>query len=54
MPGQPRIELLPKSETEFGVREVNAQLSFVKDAAGKVTAAKLLQAGQTTEAPKVN
>ena len=54
MPGQPKLELLPKSETEFGLRELNAQVTFVKDASGKVTRAKLLQAGQTTEASKVD
>jgi hypothetical protein len=54
MPGQPKLELLPKSETEFGLREVNAQLTFVKDASGKITRAKLLQAGQTTEGTKVD
>ena len=53
MPGQPKLELLPKSETEFGLREVNAQLMFIKDASGKVTRAKVVQAGQTTEAGKV-
>ena len=54
MPDQPRLELLPSSETEFGLREVNAQVTFIKDANGKVTRAKLVQAGQTTEASKVD
>ena len=53
MPDQPKLEMLPKSETEFVLREVNAQVTFVKDASGKVTRAKVVQAGQTTEATKV-
>jgi CubicO group peptidase (beta-lactamase class C family) len=52
--GQPKLELLPKSETEFGLREVNAQVTFVKDANGKVIKARLVQAGQMTEAEKAN
>ena len=54
MPGQTKLELLPASETQFGLREVNAQITFVKDANGKITKAKLLQAGQTTEPTKLN
>jgi CubicO group peptidase (beta-lactamase class C family) len=51
--GQPKLELLPQSETEFGVREVNAQIIFMKDAGGKVTKVKVIQPGETTEASKV-
>jgi CubicO group peptidase (beta-lactamase class C family) len=53
MPGQPRLELLPLSEREFGLREVNARLTFIKDDSGKVIKAKVLQAGQTTEGRKI-
>jgi CubicO group peptidase (beta-lactamase class C family) len=35
--GQPQVELIPESETEFFVREVNAQVTFVKDEKGQVT-----------------
>jgi hypothetical protein len=51
--GQPKLELLPKSETEFGVREVNAQVIFIKDASGKVTKVRVVQPGETIEANKV-
>ena len=54
VPGQQKLQLLPRSETEFALREINAQVTFVKDANGKVIKAKLLQAGQTTEANKTN
>lgn len=40
LPDQFKVELLPKAETEFGLREVNAQVAFIKDASGKVTRAK--------------
>jgi hypothetical protein len=33
---------------------LTAQVSFVKDASGKITGAKILQAGQTTEASKID
>lgn len=53
-PDQPKLELLPNSETEFGVREVNAQVIFVKDSNGKVSKIKVVQPGATTEASKIN
>jgi CubicO group peptidase (beta-lactamase class C family) len=43
--GQPKIELFPESETEFFLKVVYAQLSFVKDDAGKVTHVILHQGG---------
>lgn len=33
--GQPKLEILPKSETEFFLVEINAQVLFVKNASGK-------------------
>jgi CubicO group peptidase (beta-lactamase class C family) len=51
--GQPRWEIFPRSSTEFYWKVVNAQVTFVKDAAGKVTKAIHHQAGQTFEAPKL-
>ncbi len=53
MGDQPKVELLPKSETEFGLRELNAQVMFVKDANGKVNKVRLVQGGQTNEAVKI-
>ena len=35
--GQPQVELIPESETKFFVREVDAQVTFVKDEKGQVT-----------------
>ncbi len=51
--GQPRFEIFPKSETEFFWKVVNAQVSFVKDATGKVTKGIHQQGGQTMEVPKI-
>jgi hypothetical protein len=51
--GQPKLELLPKSETEFGVRELNAQVIFIKDSDGKVTRLKVIQPNATTEASRI-
>lgn len=42
---QPKIELFPESETEFFLKVIYAQLSFVKDDAGKVTHVILHQGG---------
>jgi CubicO group peptidase (beta-lactamase class C family) len=35
--GQPKAQLFPKSETNFFLKAMDAQVSFVKDASGKVT-----------------
>ena len=51
--GQPKIELLPESETQFFVKEVNAQVSFVKDEKGTVTALILNQNGQKIEGKRI-
>jgi CubicO group peptidase (beta-lactamase class C family) len=45
--GQGPHEIFPKSETEFFLKVVDAQLVFVKDVTGKVTGATLHQNGQT-------
>jgi len=51
--GQPKIELLPESDTQFFVKEVNAQVSFVKDEKGMVTALILNQNGQKIEGKRI-
>jgi len=51
--GQPRMEIFPKSETEFFWKAVDAQVSFVKDPSGKVTKAVHHQSGQTIHAPRL-
>lgn len=50
--GQPKGELFPESETEFFFKVVDAQVTFVKDAAGNVTRLVLHQAGDH-EAKKI-
>jgi hypothetical protein len=51
--GQPKIEIFPKSETEFFWKVVNAQITFVKNASGKVTKATHEQAGSRFDAPRM-
>lgn len=51
--GQPAVELFPESETKFFLREVDAQLEFVKDEQGKVTHLVLYQGGRETKGNKV-
>ena len=51
--GQPKFEIFPKSETEYYWKVVDAQITFVKDATGKVTKAIHHQDGQTIDAPKI-
>ena len=53
MTGQPKIEIFPKSETEFFWKIVNAQITFVKGENGKVVQAIHRQAGNEIEAPKM-
>ena len=48
--GQPRVEIFPKSDTEFYWKAVDAQVTFVKDNQGKVTKAVHHQGGQTINA----
>jgi len=46
--GQPNFEVFPESETNFFYKVVDAQLTFVKDAKGKVTELVLHQNGDKT------
>jgi CubicO group peptidase (beta-lactamase class C family) len=50
--GQPRAEIFPESETDFFLRVVDAQLTFVKDPGGAVTHLVLHQGGDR-EAKKI-
>ncbi len=50
---QPRFEIFPKSEKVFFWKVVAAQITFVKDAAGKVIKGIHEQGGQTKEVPKI-
>ena len=51
--GQPKFEIFPKSETEYFWKVFDAQVTFMKDAAGKVTKAIFHKDGQTVDAPKI-
>ena len=53
VPGQPKIELTPSSETDFFVPGVNAQLRFIKNNNGQVTGLVLNQNGRELEAKKI-
>jgi len=51
--GQPEVELFPESETRFFLKEVDAQVDFVKDSAGKVTGLVVHQGGQDLPGKKI-
>ena len=51
--GQPKFEIFPESETTYFWKVVDAQVTFVKDATGKVTKAIHHQNGRTFDAPKI-
>jgi len=50
---QPKLEMLPISETDFVIKEINAKLSFVKGENGKVNKIKLNMNGMDTEMPRI-
>ena len=50
--GQPKFRLLPETESDFFVNEVDAQFSFVRDAQGAVTGIVLHQGGQDVPGKK--
>jgi CubicO group peptidase (beta-lactamase class C family) len=52
--GQPRAEIFPKSETEFFLKIVQAEITFVKDEVGKVKALILDQGGRSFTAPRLD
>lgn len=51
--GQPKFELFPSSETDFYLKVVSAQITFIKDTAGNVTGLTLTQNGRKTTGKKV-
>ena len=51
--GQPKFELFPSSETDFYLKVVSAQVSFMKDGAGNVTGLTLSQNGRKTTGKKI-
>jgi hypothetical protein len=51
--GQPKLQVYPSSETDFFLKVVEAQISFVKDGEGKVTQLILHQGGADSPAKKI-
>jgi serine-type D-Ala-D-Ala carboxypeptidase/endopeptidase len=51
--GQSKLPIYPESDTEFFLKVVNAQISFVKDASGTVTGMVLHQNGQDQPGKKI-
>jgi CubicO group peptidase (beta-lactamase class C family) len=51
--GQQKFELFPSSETEFSLKIVDAEVTFVKDERGKVTELILNQNGRRMTAKKI-
>jgi CubicO group peptidase (beta-lactamase class C family) len=51
--GQGKIRLWPHAETDFFIREVDAQISFVRDAEGKTSSLVLHQGGRDVPGRKV-
>ncbi len=51
--GQSKVQLYPSSETEFFLKAIDAQVTFVKDQQGKVTHLILHQNGRNMDAKKI-
>lgn len=51
--GRGALRLWPESENEFPLKEVNAQRTFVRDAAGVVTGIVLHQGGRDSPGKKI-
>lgn len=51
--GQEEVEIFARSETEYFLRVVDAQLTFVRDQAGEITSLILHQGGRDMPAPKI-
>ena len=52
--GQPAVRLWPESETSFFLKEVDAQVDFVRDAQGNTTGLVLHQNGQNINGQKLS
>jgi NADPH-dependent glutamate synthase beta subunit-like oxidoreductase len=50
---QAKLEMLPTSETDFVIKEINAKLSFEKGENGKATKIKLNMNATNTELPRI-
>jgi CubicO group peptidase (beta-lactamase class C family) len=52
--GQPKLEILPESETEYFIKFVDVRLTFIKDDKGKVTHVVVHRGGRTEKAKRLN
>jgi uncharacterized protein len=52
-PGQPKVELLPESETRFFIKEANIQITFVRNQEGQTSGLILRQNGTDLPAKKI-
>jgi len=50
---QPTFRLWPETELDFFLKEVDAQVTFVRDAQGRVTGLVLHQSGANQTAPRL-
>jgi hypothetical protein len=53
MPGQPKVELSPQSESRFSVKGTNLHVTFVRNKEGQMTGLVLHQNGRDLEAKKI-
>lgn len=53
IPGRPKFPFSPESETVFFSKDVNAQITFTRDAQGQTTGLTLNQGGSNIPAPKI-
>jgi hypothetical protein len=51
--GQQKVAIFPSSDSEFFLKVVNAQISFITGASGNVEKLILHQGGRDTPGPKV-
>jgi CubicO group peptidase (beta-lactamase class C family) len=52
--GQPKVRIFPKAQDEFFWKVADAQVVFLRDETGRVTAARHTQGGNTFTAPKLS
>ncbi len=52
LPGQPDVQLFPRSDTVFFLKVVQAELTFTLDDAGRASSVELHQAGVRMDAPR--
>ena len=50
---EPKVEMLPVSNSDFVIPQINAKISFVADENGKVSKFKLNMNGRKSEVPRV-